>query len=312
VAGAFLLLVAVDRLVGLLFAPPRVGQLVFINRRAMAAAFVIAMTYGLAWLHQRRAGSTTHRAEVGAALVAGELLVLTLVSSEILAYWTLHDRLPDEALSQISAACVITGAVIMWLGLIRRQDWIRVIGGAVVALGALLALSVQLAEAPPGYVVLWNSRAAAGVVTVAGFYALARVHAKVGQHLANLSTNLAVLLTVANLLTLSFLTAEINPFWAAPAPPAMRSILREAVQAILCAAVGSILVAIGLSRGQKWVRGIGFAVVAFAVLRLARLELADATASYVVLVNARVVASLIVIVVLYAIAYLYAQQPQPV
>jgi hypothetical protein len=87
---------------------------------------------------------------------------------------------------------------------------------------------------------------------------------------------------------------------------------REGLQAIAWAAVGSILVWIGLSRGQKWVRGIGFAVVALAVLRLARLELADASSAYVVLVNARVVASVIVIVLLYGIAYLYGHQPQPV
>ena len=59
----------------------------------------------------------TRSTETGIGLVTAKLLLLALAASEIVAYWTLHPPPPFEPASQVVAACLIVGAVTMWLGL---------------------------------------------------------------------------------------------------------------------------------------------------------------------------------------------------
>jgi uncharacterized membrane protein len=305
--GLVLLLIAVDRLIGMLFAAPVVGQLLLWNRRSACAAFVVGLVYALAWLHHRereRLGRTT---EVSAALVAGKLLLLALVSSEISAYWALHTASRFVESAQIVVASLVAGAAIVWLGLRRREEWVRLLGAGVVVLAGLGLLSIQFEPAPEGAIVLLNARAVAGVLFVAGLYALAVLHRRMGLHLRDQPVHVALFVLAASLSTLSFLTSEINAFWEAKGEAQRWSLGREAMLSVTWAGLGGMIVWLGLVRGRFAARVIGWLVLAVAIARLLRLLLSEAPLDYVVLANPRVVASAIVIACLYGLAALYGR-----
>src|SRR6185312_5153082 len=56
-SGAIVFTVAVGRLLVHLTDPPLAGQQVLLNERAACGLFIIALTYGLAWMHHRRHAS---------------------------------------------------------------------------------------------------------------------------------------------------------------------------------------------------------------------------------------------------------------
>src|SRR5262249_1039386 len=53
VAGLTLFAATVGRLIGSQMEPPAIGQLVLLNARGLTGLFVVALTYGLAYLHKR-------------------------------------------------------------------------------------------------------------------------------------------------------------------------------------------------------------------------------------------------------------------
>jgi uncharacterized membrane protein len=71
-AGAMGFMVAVGRLGVLLTDPPLAGHHVLLNERAACGLFIIALTYGLAWIHHRRHANDA----VAFALVTAKLLIL--------------------------------------------------------------------------------------------------------------------------------------------------------------------------------------------------------------------------------------------
>ncbi len=305
IGGLALFVVSIARLIALQFEDPVVGQLLLLNERAICGLFVIALTYLLTYEHHRLGAPERRLTETGIGLVTAKLLLLALAASEIIAYWSLHVRPPFEPASQLIVATLIIGTVTMWLGLTRRQEWVRGVGGAIIAVGLFSLLSIQLEAAPRRYVTLLNGRAWAGIFAVIVLYYLAALHRRLGAHLKDLSVNLAVMITAASLLTLSLLTSEIDAFWAARGAVDVWSIAREGMQSIAWAGVGGFLIWQGLSGRRTWIRAIGGSLLTVAIVRLLRLQFADASSSYVVVANARVIASVAVVALLYGLARLY-------
>ena len=127
IAGGLLLAVAIGRLLGLLFSTPRLNQPLLFNRRVAVAVFVIALTYALAWLHDR-ASDADHWMEVAAAVVLAQVLTVALVTSEIVAYWRVHDVGRPAALAEglmISVAWAAYAAGLIVVGIARRYAPIR-------------------------------------------------------------------------------------------------------------------------------------------------------------------------------------------
>ena len=101
--------------------------------------------------------------EVAAGLVLGTLLLVTVAVSEIGADWQLHVRPPFEPETQIIGVSILAGAAIMWPGLRRTEERVRAVGGAVLAIALYALFTIQLLQAPVGYVTALNGRAIAGV-----------------------------------------------------------------------------------------------------------------------------------------------------
>jgi hypothetical protein len=306
--GLALFAIAVVRLVALQLSDPPVGQLLLLNQRAASGLFLTALAYALTFAHHRYGDPARSRTQTGAGLVAAKLLLLGVAASEISDYWLLHAPPPFEPAAQLIGASFIAGALIMWLGVSRNQEWVRAAGAAVVALAAFWLFSIQLEAAPSRYVPVVNGRAAAGLLAVLILYGLVVAHRRAAAT-ADMAASIAVLMTSASLLTLSLLTSEIDAFWAARGAPEVWSVAREGLQAIAWAGIGSFVVWLGLSNRRTWVRALGGALVAVGVLRLLRLQSAAAAPTYVVLTNARVLASLVTIALLYGLAHLYSETP---
>jgi len=244
---------------------------------------------------------------LAAGLVLAKLLLLAVAASEIVAYWLLHAPPPFEPDAQVVVAALVAGTAIVWLGLRRQEEWVRAIGGVVVALAAFTLFVVQMQPAPAGYTIVLNGRVAAGVLAVLTLYGLVAMHRRFGRHIAQLSTNIAILTTTASLLTLSLLTSEIDAFWAARGASHVWSVAREGLQSVAWAGIGGFLIWYGLSTRRLWSRGIGAVLLGFAVVRLLRLHFASPPVAYVIVANARVMTSIVVIALLYGLARLYAK-----
>lgn len=303
--GALLFAVAVLRLLELEFSNPPVGQMLLLNRRASCAMLVILLTYLVAWAHHRERDNLGRSTEVAVALVAAKLLILALAWSEIRAYWMLHPPPPLVEAAEIITAFFAVGVAIVWLGLRRQEEWVRLVGGVCVLIAALGLLSIQFEDAPAGTTVILNARAAAGAFFVLGLYALAALHRRLGSHVADAQVQNDGLVVVASLFTLSFLTSEINAYWDGRGEARLWSIGREALQSIAWASLGSLIIWLGIGRRRLMTQLIGWGVMCLAVLRLLRLVIADAPPGYVVLANPRVVASAIVVACLYGLAVMY-------
>ncbi len=294
-------MVAVGRLGVLLSAPPLAAQRMLLNERTACGLFIIALTYGLAWMHHRRRDRTGRTIEVAVALVGAKLLILAVACAEIAAYWTIHPAAGFGETSAFIAAFTLAGVSIVWLGLHRREDFVRLVGGLCLVEAALLLLAIQFDAAGAGYRVVLNARAAAGILVVGACYALAWLHKRLGAHLVARETQIGGLLIVANLLTLSLLTSEINAYWQASGE-LTASMARDALQVVAWTAVGTLLAWMGIARREIWTRLIGGGILAIAVLMLLQLEFTIAPAGYVVIANPRLVASAILIAALYWLA----------
>jgi uncharacterized membrane protein len=310
VSGIVVFAIAVAQLLALQMTPPGVNHVLLLNSKAGCGAFVIALAYGLAWLHDRARDLPARRTQVGVALTAATLLILAAAVAEITDYWMLHAPRPFEPASQIIAASLLVCAAIVWLGLVRRQEWMRAIGALGVFVSAFSLLAIQFSTAPAGYAVVLNARAAAGVLAIAVLYGLAAIHRRLGEHVEDLPLNIAVLLTGASLFTLSLLTSEIDAYWAARGAGEMWSMTRECLKTIAWGAVGATLVWLGVVRREAWTRVIGSAVLLIAVLRLLGLELAGPSATYVVVANARILTALILVALLCGLVRIYRRQDE--
>jgi len=286
---------------------PTVGEMILLNSRALSGVFVSALTYLLAYMYHRYGEAPSRKAAVAAGLVLAKLLLLAVAASEIVAYWLLHAPPPFEPDAQVVVAALVAGTAIVWLGLRRQEEWVRAIGGVVVALAAFTLFVVQMQPAPAGYTIVLNGRVAAGVLAVLTLYGLVAMHRRFGRHIAQLSTNIAILTTTASLLTLSLLTSEIDAFWAARGASHVWSVAREGLQSVAWAGIGGFLIWYGLSTRRLWSRGIGAVLLGFAVVRLLRLHFASPPVAYVIVANARVMTSIVVIALLYGLARLYAK-----
>lgn len=147
IGGAALFAVAVGRLTELQFAPPRIDQIVLLNRRTACAAFVIALTYMLAWSHRRR---ERHRRsiEVAAAVVTAQMLTLAMLTSEIVAYWDIHDLDVHSALARglmLSLTWALYATALILVGIRRNYAPIRYVAIGVFAatIGKVFAVDLE-------------------------------------------------------------------------------------------------------------------------------------------------------------------------
>jgi uncharacterized membrane protein len=123
--GALLFAVAIARLLWLQLGAPSSDYVVLLNRRAGAAAFLIALAYWLAWLHHRVATTAT---EVAIGVITAQVLTFTMLTSEIVAFWAVHGARPDRPFASqltLSVTWGLFATVLIVVGIQRRYPPIR-------------------------------------------------------------------------------------------------------------------------------------------------------------------------------------------
>jgi uncharacterized membrane protein len=247
---------------------------------------------------------------VSIALVTAKLLILAVACSEIAAYWAMHPPAGFARMSEFIAAFTLVGAAIVWMGLARREEAVRLVGGLVFGEAALLLLSLQFEVAPSGYHAGFNVRVAAGLLVIGTLYGLAVLHRRLGAHVKMLEPQIGVFFIGANLLSLSMLTSEINAYWPLGSSSEMATMSALAMHVVAWTWVGTSLVWLGGVRREVWTRFIGSAVLLVAVLMLVELNLRGAPVGYVVMANARLVATAVLVAALYWLSALAQREPQ--
>jgi uncharacterized membrane protein len=197
------------------------------------------------------------------------------------------------------------GAGLIALGLRERRNWLRAGGTAVFGMAVLQLLNLQTLARWPSYTPLLNARTLTGGFLTVLAYAVAWGHDRDSRR-----DDAGAALAVAQLLLLSIVVAEINAWQAADAGIGMWRINRAALHGLACALAAVRLVMIGSSRRAAWMRGLGFAVLAIGLLRLADAWFATTPAAgYVPVFNMRLLAGGGCIAACYGLAALYRRTP---
>jgi len=163
--GLLIFAVAIVRLEAAQFSAAIVGQLAFVNQRALCGAFIVGLTFALRAAHNRM-GTGLLRLQFDTAVltVVANLVTLSLLTSEISAFWELRDvgsspawgRHENELASQmmISLAWAVYATLLVVVGLRRPYKPIRYLGIAIFAVTMLKVVVIDLAELERVYRVL--------------------------------------------------------------------------------------------------------------------------------------------------------------
>jgi uncharacterized membrane protein len=305
--GVALFGLAIVRLFDVQAAQPSVAQTLLLNSKTLSGLFVVALAYLLAWLHDRRADLPARATQVGIALTAAKLLILSIVATEIVDHWRIHQGGFFEPWAGLVMAGMAMGSIIVWLGLRRRQEWIRAIGLVVVAWSALFLLPLQFMPAAGDYRVVLNTRAAAGVLTVALLYGVAQIHRQLGGHVPGVAAYVATFVTAASFFTTSLLTSEISAFWhvrdlaSAPFISDVREgrFAREVSLSITWAIYATVLIVAGLRKRYAPIRYFGIVLFAVTIAKVFGFDMAELDRIY------RVSSIVVLGVLLLATSYVY-------
>ena len=144
--GVALFVLSALRLVAVQFSSPPFPYVVLLNARTACAAFVINLTYALAWVHARRQNGRERSTEVAIAIVAAKLLLLSTISSEIDAYWASDGGTRFGREMTMSIAWALYATALVMLGLWRQYAPIRRLAIVVLTMTTLKVLTVDLPE----------------------------------------------------------------------------------------------------------------------------------------------------------------------
>ena len=161
------------RLIALQSSSAAVDQLLLLNRRAACGLFVIALSYALAWLHDRDAAGKPAR--VAMFRVLANVLTLTLLTSEIEAY--LRERPTSLRELALSLTWITYATALALVGMWKQYAPIRYLAIVVFCLASIKVFVVDLAQLEQLYRV--TSVAALGVMLLATSFCYYRYHGHV-------------------------------------------------------------------------------------------------------------------------------------
>jgi uncharacterized membrane protein len=257
------------------------------NTVAMSAIAISAAHGALAvWAKRFRDELSLHFGAVAAALAATAV-----------ALWA------DGAWALVGLS--VEAAALVAIGLRTGRDWLRLGGSLLLGLATLRFMNLEFGPVATDHRVLLNESAAAALVLIALLYGLARLHRReMGRLTARAQQDSDYFLLVMNGVICAGVTHEIHAFWELRegGRPAELSRMASLATAWALQAVG--IIRVGLTRQRDWLRLVGGALLLVPVAWLAFSLWADVLErirpleGYVLLVNARAAAALIVVAAL--------------
>jgi uncharacterized membrane protein len=192
----------------------------------------------------------------------------------------------------------VEGAVAAWVG-IRTSNAAFRFGGVALWLLSLGRLMDGYVAVPGETTPLLNERSLATVVVVALAYLIAwwwRSHEPAQRTGAIVPIGLHV---AASVLTMLWISAEIDVFWEDRAGTRQAALTEELVRSLAWGLYGAVLIVVGLWRGLPSLRWIGIGAIGLTVLKVFIVDLSRLGGIY------RVIGFLVVGILLVAVSYLY-------
>jgi len=197
----------------------------------------------------------------------------------------------------VAIGWAVEGAVAAWMGLRAGHAAFRYGGLAllVLAAGRLADAFVSGATLP----VLLNGRTAAVAVFVVLAYGLATLWRR-DDALPQAERVVPVTLqVVASIFTMTWLSVEIDAYWATRAGEPQARLSEELMRSLAWGAYGAAVVVVGLWRSVVSLRWIGMAAIGLTVLKVFFVDLSELGGIY------RVIGFLVVGALLVGVSYLY-------
>lgn len=259
-----------------------------------AAALLALANAALAlWAPRLRRELAWHFGAVAAALATAAV-----------AFWT------DGAWLVLGLAVEAAGLVA--IGLWSNRDGLRLCGGLLLGLALLWFLQLEFEPVTTGTPVVFNARTAVAIVLAALFYGLTVLHRRdTGPLAARARQDSDYFLLALNVVLFTAITTEINAFWERRGGGRPVALSRMASLAVAWTLQAIGVIRVGLTREREWLRKVGIALlflpIAWVSVSLWGDVLLRTTppAGYVVFVNARAVAALVLILGLYALASMH-------
>jgi uncharacterized membrane protein len=145
IGGALLLGIAIVRTIDLLLSTAPASHVVVLNPRAASALLVVALCYGVAWLHRRVREAASRGLAIGAGVVAAQIVTLVLLTSEIHAFWAMREGAFTREL-MVSVTWAVYATLLIVVGLQRRYPLVRYFAIALFAITIAKVFFSDLAE----------------------------------------------------------------------------------------------------------------------------------------------------------------------
>jgi uncharacterized membrane protein len=191
------------------------------------------------------------------------------------------------------------GAAAVWMGL-RAPNVTFQYGGLLLWGLAVLELADGYSLTPAGFVALFNLRTFTTFFVVVLGYAMARLFNRYAP--ASSGRTRAALHVVATVLTLAWITAEIQSYWEVREQTAPAHLYEQMMLSLAWAAYGAVLVVVGMQRDHALTRYLGIAVIAVTSVKVFFYDLWELGGIY------RVIGFIVFGVLLVLVSYLYQQR----
>lgn len=202
----------------------------------------------------------------------------------------------------------VEASALVAIGLRTRREWLRLGGGLLLGLATLWWVGLEFQPVSTEYTVVLNARTAAAAILIALCYGLARLHRRQTGDLAERARpDSDFFLLASNTLLLVTITTEINAFWEFRGGGRPSALSQQASLAIAWTLQAIGVIRVGLSRRSAVLQGAGLLLVFAPFAWLSFTLWADVIdrvippAGYVVLVNARAAAAIVLIGSLYGL-----------
>jgi uncharacterized membrane protein len=193
------------------------------------------------------------------------------------------------------------GAAAVWIGL-RAPSLPFQYGGLLLWILAVLKLSEDYTDTPANFVVVLNPRSLATLFVIALAYAMAWLFARdTSEQSSRIRSALHV---AASVLTLIWITAEIQSYWDVQFETPQAFLYEQMMLSLAWGGYGAALIAIGMRWGYPLARYIGIAAIAITVLKVFFYDLWELGGIY------RVIGFIGFGVLLVLVSYLYQKRRQ--
>jgi uncharacterized membrane protein len=170
----------------------------------------------------------------------------------------------------ITVGWAVEGAVIIWLGVKERRDWLRVAGVVLFAVAMGRTFSLLMSDRAASGAVLFNPHAAAAATIVALSYLLAWLHYRDAQA-PDRDLGIGAGLITAQVMTLALLTSEIDAYWVLREAHVARELMVSATWGVYA----TVLIVIGLRRNYAPIRYVAMVVFAVTIVKVFAVDMAE-------------------------------------